>query len=134
LRDRLVTFRDESGRELFDLPRAPRPPADTPAPVRFLPDYDNLVLGHADRSRFIDAEHRPRMITKNLRVPGPFLIDGRVAGTWEVRSTKKLAELTLSPFGKVPRREKTELEAEGLRLVHFIDPEASSHACRFESR
>ena len=69
LRPELVTFRDENKKELFDLPNAPRPAADTPAPVRFLPEFDNLVLAHADRSRFMADAHRSRITTKNLQVP-----------------------------------------------------------------
>ena len=80
LRPRLVTFRSEPGRELFDLPEAPRPDAEVPAPVRFLPQYDNLLLGHADRSRIVPDGARALALSP-LWV-GSFLIDGMVAGTW----------------------------------------------------
>ena len=81
LRPGLVTFRDERDRELFDLPEAPRPDADTPAPPRFLPEYDNALVSHADRRRIIDAEHRERVFTK-----GTLLVDGFVQGTWKLTS------------------------------------------------
>ena len=84
LRPKLRAFQDERGRELFDLPHAPRPDADEEAPVRFLPEWDNLLLSHADRSRVIADAHRPAITTANLRLPGTFLVDGFVAGTWVV--------------------------------------------------
>ena len=69
LRPQLKVFQNEKGQELFDLPRAPRPSANTPAPVRFIPEFDNLILAHADRTRIVADEHRPALITKNLLVP-----------------------------------------------------------------
>lgn len=89
LRQELVVFKDERKRELFDLPDAPRPDADTPAPVRFVPDFDNLVLAHADRTRVIDDVHRPLVVTKNLLVRATFLVDGFVAGVWKTERKKK---------------------------------------------
>ena len=84
LRPQLVTFRDDRGRELFDLPDAPRPDPDTPAPFRFLPEYDNVLLGFADRRRFVPDEYRTRVFVTELTV-GSFLIDGLVAGAWHSR-------------------------------------------------
>ena len=84
LRDELISFRDERKRELFDLPDAPRPSADTPAPVRLVPDWDNVLLGHQDRSRVIADEHRARVSTRNLQVLATFLVDGLVAGWWSI--------------------------------------------------
>jgi hypothetical protein len=132
LRPKLRVLRDERGRELFDLPKAPRPPEDTPAPVRFLPDFDNLVLAHADRTRIIAEEHRPRIVTKNLLVLATFLVDGMVAGTWKVVVEKKTATLVISPFGTLPATARKELLAEGEALVHFMEPEAAQHAVRVE--
>src|SRR5207249_1632567 len=91
LRHKLVTFRDERKRELFDLPDAPRPDEDVPAPIRFLPDYDNLVLSHDDRTRILADEHRSRILTPNLQVRGSFLVDGFVAGSWSTKRQKKTA-------------------------------------------
>ncbi len=126
LRGELATFRDERGRELFDLPDAPRPDEETPAPVRYLPEYDNLVLGHDDRSRIVADAHRPRLITKNLQIPGTFLVDGFVAGTFRLERKKKSATLTLATFGKLLKKDLKALEAEGDALLAFVEPEAAT--------
>jgi hypothetical protein len=129
LRDELVTLRDERGRELFDLADAPRPDEDVPAPVRLLPEFDNAVLGHVDRARIVDEAHRPRLVTKNLQVPATVLVDGRVWGSWRVTATRKLATLTLEPFGGAPaKRLRTELEREGEALLRFVESEAKAMA------
>ncbi|HWF34432.1 MAG TPA: winged helix DNA-binding domain-containing protein, partial [Solirubrobacteraceae bacterium] len=88
LRPDLALFADERDRELFDLPDAPRPDEDVPAPPRFLPEFDSLLLAHAERRRVIADEHRPAVITKNLRVRATFLIDGFARGTWEIKRTR----------------------------------------------
>ena len=126
LRPELATFRDERGRELFDLPDAPRPEEETPAPVRFLPEYDNLVLGHDDRSRIVADAHRPRLVTKNLQIPATFLVDGFVAGTCRIERKKKVATLMLTPFGKLLKKDLRELEKEGDALLAFVEPEAAT--------
>lgn len=126
LRPELVTFRDARGRELFDLADAPRPDEATPAPVRFVPEYDNLVLGHDDRSRIVADAHRPGLVTKNLQVPATFLVDGFVAGTFKVERKRKTATLTLSPFGKLLKKDLRALEAEGEALLSFAEPEAAT--------
>lgn len=126
LRPRLVTFPRPRKSELFDLPRAPRPHEDVPAPIRFVPAFDNLILSHADRTRIIADEHRARVSTKNLQILATFLIDGFVAGTWEIQETKKKASLTMSPFAAVPRNVKSELVHEAEKLVRFACKGASS--------
>lgn len=126
LRPELVTFRDERGRELFDLPGAPRPPAETPAPVRFLPEFDSLVLAHDDRTRLIADEHRPRVSLKNLQVLATFLVDGIVTGTWKIEKSRGAAVLALDAFEKVPKKAQGELVEEGNRLLRFVEPEAKS--------
>ncbi|HWN26413.1 MAG TPA: winged helix DNA-binding domain-containing protein [Actinomycetospora sp.] len=112
VRDRLVAFRDERGRELLDLPDAPRPDEDTPAPVRFLPAFDNLVLGYDDRSRFIDGAHR------GLSVAGArfVLVDGRVAGTW----TAVDGTVTVTPLRRFSRADRTAVGEEGRALAGFL--------------
>jgi len=124
LRPELVTFRDERKRELFDLPDAPRPDEDTPAPVRFLPDYDNLVLSHDDRARIIADQHRPRILSANLQVRGSFLVDGFVAGSSTTKRQKKTATLVLEPFVKLAKKVVAELEEEGEALLRFAEPDA----------
>ncbi len=127
LRPKLTVFQDERGRELFDLPGAPRPPADTPAPARFLPDFDVLLLGHADRTRVISDEHRKRISTKNLLVLATFLVDGEVAGTWKAEKRKGIAELSIEPFIKLKKGARAELEAEGERLLKFLEEDAKGY-------
>lgn len=132
LRPKLVTFRDEKKRELFDLPDAPRPGADVDAPVRFLPDFDNVVMGHQDRTRFVSDEHKPFIYLKGLVVNRTYLVDGRAAGTWKIDATRKGATLVLEPFAATSKKVKAALEEEGERLVRFHEPEASAHTLRFE--
>jgi hypothetical protein len=133
LRDELAVFRDERGRELFDLPDAPRPDADTPAPPRLLPEFDNLVLAHEDRSRVIADEHRPLVTTKNLRVRATFLVDGVVAGTWTIEAKRRLATLRLAPFGKLTKAAARALTAEAEALVRFAEPESADHAVAIDA-
>src|SRR5581483_7772601 len=96
MRPELVVLKAERGRELFDLPDAPRPPADAPAPPRLLPEFDNVLLGHADRTRFIDAAHRRQVYLPGLRVAPTILVDGRVAGTWGVERARERAPAVLT--------------------------------------
>ena len=124
----LKRFQAEDGRELFDLPRAPRPGEDVPAPVRFLPEFDNLVLGHADRTRVIADEHRPLITTKNLRIRASFLVDGVVAGAWKLERKGKRATLSLEPFGKLTKKARGELEREAEALLEFAEPDATTRA------
>ena len=133
LRPRLLALRDERGRELFDLPDAPRPHEDAPAPVRFIADYDNLVLAHADRRRIIAAEHRPRVVSRNLRVAATFLVDGFVAGVWRVERKKKTATLTASPFVGLSSKQKKELEREAGPLLSFLETDAEKREIQFDA-
>lgn len=130
LRPSLITFRDERKRELFDLPDAPRPEEDVPAPVRFLPEFDNLVLSHDDRSRVIAAEHRPKVVLKNLQVRATFLVDGFVAGTWKIERKRKAAVLILEPFGKLAKGTLAALEEEGEALLRFAEEDAETRDVR----
>lgn len=131
LRPRLCLFRDERKRELFDLPEAPRPPAATPAPVRLLADFDNLILAHADRTRIIADEHRSRVVTRNLLVLPTFLVDGFVAGTWKATRVKKTAILAFSPFEPLAAAVKASLEAEAEGLMRLLEPEAEQLAVQW---
>jgi hypothetical protein len=127
LREQLVTFK-VGRRELFDLPDAPRPGADAEAPPRFLPDFDSLVLAHDDRTRVIADEHKPKIASKNLRVPAMVLWDGFAAGTWRIERRRGVATLSVTPFAKLPRGAKKALEPEALALLAFAEPEGKSHA------
>jgi hypothetical protein len=129
LRSRLVTFRDERGRELFDLPGAPRPDADVPAPVRLVADYDNLITTRADE-RFVAKGHRPRVFLPGLRIAATVLVDGFVAGTWRSDRKKDVATLTVEPFAPFPARVRREVSAEGEALLRFAEPDARSYEVR----
>lgn len=127
LRPRLRVFADEHGRELLDLPDAPRPPADLPVPVRFLPEFDNLLLSHADRTRVLTEEFRKRLFgVKNGVFPGTFLVDGFVRGEWRITKQRKAATLTVTPWAKVSTKDTTALVREGKRLLEFTAADADS--------
>ncbi len=131
LRPDLVSFRDERRRDLFDLPDAPRPVPEVPAPVRFLPAFDNILLAHDDRSRIIADEHRPRVVTKNLRVHPTFLVDGLVAGTWKAERKRATAILRLAPFAPLSAGATEALAAEGDALLQFLEPDAAAREVAF---
>lgn len=130
LRLELVTFEGERKREYFDLPHAPRPDESVPAPIRYLPDFDNLMLGHSDRSRVIKDEYRQRVATANLRTLATFLVDGVTAGTWKTEVKKKTASLLLSPFEPLAKADIDALVDEGERLLRFVEPGASGYDVR----
>ena len=112
----LRRFLDEQGRELLDLPRAPLPPADTPAPVRFLPTFDATLLVHARRTGILAEDHRKRIFhVRNPQSDPTFLVDGVVAGIWRHESGR----IVLEPFGRLARDARRELETEGERLAAF---------------
>lgn len=111
--DGLPTYRNEDGKTLFDVPRAPLPPADTPAPVRFLPKWDNTLLAHADRRRVMSDEVRKTIIGKNGDVTQTLLVDGVVAGTWKGKAEYEL-------FAPVTRTQKAEIAAEAERLRAWL--------------
>ncbi|MEU6534292.1 winged helix DNA-binding domain-containing protein [Streptomyces sp. NPDC047000] len=131
LRPRLAVFRDENGRELLDLPDAPRPAGDTPAAVRFLPEFDNILLSHADRARILTEEHRKAVFTRNGLIRSTFLVDGFVAGLWRVEQTRGVAVLVLEPFGALGAGDRAALAEEGGRLLAFAADSAASHEVRF---
>lgn len=130
------TFRGPSGALLYDLTRSPRPPADTEAPVRFLPKWDSTLLAYvpADRVRILPEKLRKAVIIKNGDVAQTFLVDGVVAGTWEVAATPKVATLTLRPFVPLGRATRTALADEGERLARFVAPASRTHEVRVGAR
>lgn len=132
LRPKLQTYRDETRRELFDLPNLELPAEDTPAPVRFLPEYDNLLLSHNNRTRVIADEDRAKVYLPGLRVAATILIDGFVRGVWKVEKTKTAAALVIEPFAKLAKKERSALQEEGDRLLRFVEAKAKSYEVRFE--
>ncbi len=121
LRPRLRTFADEQGRELFDLPDSPRPDPETPAPPRFLPEYDNLLLSHADRSRVIAEDDRRRVFGK-----GAVLMDGYVRGAWRIARAGQAATLAIEPFTGLPEADARLIIEEAERLLGFVARGAQS--------
>lgn len=120
LRPELITFRDEQGRQLFDLPGAPLPEANRPAPVRFLPDFDNIVLAHDDRQRIISNAYRPFVFPGNSMVLPTFLVDGFVSGVWKIERIKTGAKLLIRPFEPLAEDVRRNLQEEGVRLLHWV--------------
>jgi hypothetical protein len=114
------TFRAETGQTLYDLPDAPRPGADTPAPARFLPEYDNLLLSHQDRSRVIPDNRPVPLPPGNGASAGTVLVDGVWQGTWQIRDRA----LRIQPFTTLPRADRDALLAEAAQLCAFVAPQA----------
>ena len=129
LRPRLRVFRSEEGVELFDLPDAPRPDPDVPAPPRFLPEYDNLMLSHADRTRVIPDGYVERIFTR-----GAFLVDGFVRGAWKIGWKNGEASLLIEPFEPLSKPDTTALAEEGANLLGFAAGEGKIGEVRFTSR
>jgi hypothetical protein len=124
LRQQLVTFRDEAGNELFDLPDAPRPDRDTPAPVRFLPEFDNTLLAHADRTRILSDEARAVVFSVNGIILGTVLVDGFVRATWRIVRTGDRAVLVVEPLTRLSKKDTAALVREGDRLLAFAAGDA----------
>jgi hypothetical protein len=122
---------EQAGKELFDLPDGSLPDEDTSAPVRFIPEYDNLVLAHADRTRIIADEHRSKVFLSAGRVRSTFLVDGFVAGAWKAERTKNTAALIIEPFIPLSAQDREALTGEGERLLRFIEDSAQHYVIRF---
>jgi len=138
LRPRLRTFQDERGRALFDVPDGPLPDPDTPAPPRFLPEYDNLLLSHADRGRVIVGDRRlgsPKvpLFPGNGGNFGTILIDGFWQGMWKITRQPGRAMLVIEPFIRLPKKDAVALADEGAQLLAFAAGDADGHDVQIAS-
>jgi len=126
LRAELAVFRDEKGRELFDLPSAPRPAADVDAPVRFLPEFDNVLLAHTDRTRVLGGVAKSKVFPPGAQGVPSFIVDGMLAGHWRLDRVKAKATLVIDPFAKLAKSAERSLVEEAGRLVRFLGEDATS--------
>jgi hypothetical protein len=139
LRTELVLYQDEKGVELFDIPDGVLSPAEIPAPVRFIPEYDNLIISYADRRRILPEAHRTKVFLSAARVRATFLLDGMVAGTWKIeksgRGKQKTESVTLiiEPFESLSREAEIRLAEEGEHLVRFVEEGAERYAIEFSA-
>jgi hypothetical protein len=126
LRPQLVSYSDEAGRELLDVPGAPLPDPATPAPPRFLPEYDNVLLSHADRSRIVEGRRRVPLPPGNGGVAGTLLVDGFWHATWQIERdrTRRTAVLRVMPFGPLPAEHLDAVLREAQDLVSFAAADA----------
>ena len=130
-RMKLRTFRDEDGKALVDLARAPLPDASTPTPVRFLPTWDATLLVHVRRTQILPEHYRTRIFsTKTPHSVGTVLVDGAVAGTWRVERSARKATVLVEPFERLPRQALPELRTEGEGLARLHEPDAPSATVR----
>jgi hypothetical protein len=128
--DELVVVRDEDGRTLHDLRDAPRPTPDTPAPVRLLAAFDSVLLAYAPkrRSRILSERHREAVyVPGNLRMLPAFTVDGFVAGTWTIAVDRRVATVTLTPVGRLPKGARPQLMEEAEAMARAIRPAARQH-------
>jgi hypothetical protein len=130
LRPRLLSFRDEKNRELFDLPNAPRPAGDLDVPVRFLPEFDNVLLAYKDRSRIIADKYRPLVYPTNGMIQPTVLVDGFVEAKWKVRVTAPRATLYVESFRRLSKTERQAIKDEGALLLNFLAPETKARDIR----
>jgi hypothetical protein len=128
LRPRLRSFRDERGGELLDVPGAPLPDPATPAPARFLPEFDNVLVAHADRARIIEEQYHAGVIASLGRPT--VLVGGFVRGYWKVVREDGAATLLVEPFDALSKRDAAAVRAEGRRLLAFHEPDAASRDVR----
>ena len=134
LRPELATFTDERGRELFDLPDAPRPDAETPAPPRFMYDFDNLFLSHADRTRVIEALPIDKLALRDNVSISVFTHDGLAAGIWTIERAPGrdgAATLVITPLVRLGPAERVAIAEEGEALLRFLAADAAGHTLRF---
>ncbi len=134
MKDELISFADENGTELFDLQGSPLPDPDTPASVRYLSEFDNMILAYADYSRLlIDPSHRKTIITFNGIVRAMLLVDGFVRGIWRIEQERNAASLIVRLFEPLTPAEREAAAEEGERLLRFAAADAANHQLVFES-
>jgi hypothetical protein len=131
LSPKLRRFADPSGRTLHDVTDGLLPDAGTAAPPRFLPDFDNLWLSHADRTRIVPEVHRTRLIKKNASGCPVFLVDGFVAGAWRLERRRTSTTLVIDPFEPLATTDRDMVADEGRRLLDFLAPDAGTTDLRF---
>lgn len=131
LRPGLAAYRDERGRELFDIEDGTFPDPETPAPVRFFPGFENALLAHADRTRIISDERRKATWKVNGLVDPTFLLDGYVGGRWKAVCAKTDVAIDLFPFEPLARSDRVDVECEATRLLDFLEPDAVTREIRF---
>lgn len=131
LRPELRVFTDEKGTELFDIPDGILPGADVTAPTRFLPEYDNVLLAHNDRTRIIKEEYRRLVFLTAGRVRATFLLDGFVEGTWSIARVKKAITLAIEPFAPLNSTDRDSLANAADLLLRFLEPGAVTFSVRF---
>jgi hypothetical protein len=132
LRPDLVRFRADDGRELYDLPEAPQPGPDVPAPPRFLYDYENILLSYADRSRFVQPGRTRSLTERTQESLSTVILDGVVAGIWAVRRERSTATLVITPFRPLTGTERRDLEEEGAGLLAFAAADAADRDIRID--
>jgi hypothetical protein len=130
LRPRLLTFRDDRGRELFDLPDAPRPDPETPAPPRFLPEYDNILLSHDDRGRIVGDNRGLPMPAGRGGELGSVLVDGFLGGMWRITRDARNAALVIEPGSSWTKSDHTAVVEEGARFLAFIAADSERYDVR----
>jgi hypothetical protein len=128
---KLRVFKDERKRELFDVADATYPDPDTLAPIRFLQEFDNVLMGYQDRSRVLDAKHKPFVLLPGLRVAATVLVDGVVGATWKVERAKKRATIVVQLLAKTLKSTTKEIAAEAERVVAFLEPDSDDYDVRF---
>jgi hypothetical protein len=134
LRPRLKTFRDDKGRELFDLPKALRPDPETRPPVRFIPDFDNILLAHADRTRIMPEGRHLGIFSSNGVMQGAVLVDGFVRAMWRPKGSGGMTRLLITPFTKaLPRSQQPAIAEEGHALLEFLAP-GEKHEIEFGTK
>lgn len=134
LRGELRVFRNEDGRELFDLPEAPRPSPDTPAPANLLGGFEQMLLSYADRTRVVSLEHLKEQVKTRAVARGTVLVNGRFAGVWDLATKANAATVAIELWVKVAQSEQDALARRAGELLQFAEPSADSHDVHLTTR